>query len=668
MSSLLDKLKSLRNCLFIQSLPATSGMLIAICNLTFLYPTDAWADALSDSIAAASYEPIDSIEIERRRQVANVALQAVGRELLSYQTGEAWRRYLLLEPLIDAIGQAEMTDGALSAVTTTIYRLAGLHDGLDRRSFIDLRSRLVSLRSGMRIVAEYEATQQRFEEFASDLAMFPDDPEVLKQRPESMQEKFAKRTHRLSELVAPKSSTASIGHIAGSLQASSSRADAAALREMAEIVTWLRFREQIPALLDRVEHLYGGDNLWLQVPATTLGSLTSRPVYEVEPIRETQGKATITGQAVLTGTAMMLPVTGAYPGQCEVRFSGVVQSTMNGRQGPVSFVLSGNTQLNAGKGVVLQADRFWVLPAVANAQSDLRTQQVCSTLQGGIGKLVRRIAGKKIAEERPQGQRDLSDRSRDSFLEQFNEDVAKEIAEARVDFEKEVLRSLLRLNTEADSINFQTDPSSLNIALQFDSGIAVPRYQRPLSLTEADFRVALHESMLQAITTRIYSGRKLDNIRRELKVLGIKLSAEDEEEIPDGFGIHFADEQPIGIEFSDNQIFLTLRGKQWFVEETALVAMNVRFAYAIENQAGRFVAVRQSVVDITAPEGQLGGRFIQQKNVLKRRLLDELPAEFVVQPIPMNKLSDPIDRLGNLSLTQFVIAEGWLHTALAGDR
>ncbi|MEZ6090402.1 MAG: hypothetical protein R3C05_20745 [Pirellulaceae bacterium] len=634
------------------------GTTFVVCLLGLVCSPYADADDLSASIAAAHYRPIESAEVQRRWQAARDALQAVQWDLRIAQHGDTWRKYLFIESLDESLKEPEQQEKALAAVTATIYRLAGLHDGIEKPSFVALRSRLISLRSGLLNAMEVESARRQAEQHAQDLEMFPDDPELADERPESMQQKFARRTELLSTRIASLASSSAIG----------SPRDAASMREIAEATQWLRFREQIPELLARVEQRFGGHNLWLQVPAATLGTLTARPVYEVEPIRETQGKAQITGHAILTGTAMMHPVAGQYPGQCEIRFSGIVQSTMNGRQGPVSFVLSGNTQLQAGKSVVLQSDRFWVLPASANAQSDLRTRQVCSTIHGGIGKLVRKIAGKKIAEERPQGQRDLSNRSRDSFLEQFNEDVAKEIAEARVDFEQEVLRSLLRLNTQADSIDFQTDPHSLNVALQFRSGIAVPRYQQPLRVAEADFRVALHESMIQAVTDRIYSGRKIENIRRELKVVGIDLSAEDEQEIPENFGIHFADEQPIGVAFSDNQIAVTLRGQQWFVEDNALVAMNVRFAYAIERQADRFVAVRQPHVDISAPEGQRGGRFIQQKNILMRRLLDELPADFVIQPIPVEKLSDPVDRLGSLSVTQFVASEGWVHAALAGDR
>ncbi|QDV69192.1 hypothetical protein Poly24_29070 [Rosistilla carotiformis] len=625
---------------------------LPLIGLCWMLSQSVTADDLPDRIRNAAFQPIDDATLQQRRLAAADALR-VAESMLQYAgSGPAWQDYLLFDPLRDALINNQIDDDAIAAVTATMYRLAGLHDGIERPALTRLRSNLVDLRRGLVLARRQADAAEKLAQFQLDLEQFPDDPELLAERPMSLEQAFADRQAELAELVTQ-------------LHAATT---AAPYRRLAELTAWFQSHEQLPGELRRIADRFGRANTHVDIAAPALATITARQVTEIEPIRENKDKVQVTGQAVLTGVATMHPVSGHAPGQCEVRFQGNIQSTMNGRQGPVSFTLRGDTVLTAQKTVIFAEHQFVTLKGTAQANSDLRTEQVCSKFRGGIGKLVRRIAGNEIAKEQPQARHDLSRRSSDSFLKRFDEDIVQEIAEARSDFELEVQRSLLRLNVQPKTIDFLTDPSKLTLALRFDSGLSQPAYAAVPQTATGDIVVTLHESTVGSVCQRIYAGRKIDNIRRELKVLGIKLSEEEEKQIPEGMGIHFAEDRPIEVEFEGNKISMILRGQTWFLDKTPLVAMNVRFGYTLEPRDGMFVAVRGEDVQVTAPEGMRGGRFIQQMNVLKRRLLQELPQEFKFEPIPVSKLPDPVNRLGTLNVVKVQTAGGWLNAGLQGDR
>ncbi|QDS89227.1 hypothetical protein EC9_34240 [Rosistilla ulvae] len=610
------------------------------------------ADDLIDRIRQSTFQPITDATLQQRRSEAVDALREADAMLQYAGSGPAWRDYLLFDPLGEALASDQVDDDAIEAVTASMYRLAGLHDGIERPSLTRLRKHLVDLRSGLVLARRQSISAEKIAQFEIDLEQFPDDPELLADRPTTLAQDFEKRRDEFADLLALQDHART----------------SAEIRRMAQLTEWFRSREQLAAELARVADRFGRANTNVDVSAAALATLTARQVTEVQPIRENKDKVQVTGQAVLTGVATMHPVSGTSPGQCEVRFQGTVQSTMNGRQGPVSFTLRGDTVLTAQKTVIFSEDQFLTLKGTAQANSNLRTEQVCSKFRGGIGKLVRRIAGNEIAKEQPQARHDLSNRTSDSFLKRFDEDIVEEIAEARRDFDIEVQRSLLRLNVQPQTFDFLTDPSKLTVALRFDAGLSQPAYTALPKQAAGDIGVMLHESTVGSVCQRIYAGRKIDSIRREFQVLGIKLSEKDQEQIPEGMGIHFADERPIEVEFEGNKISIVLRGQTWFLENVPLVAMNVRFGYTVEQRDGMYVAVRGDDVQVTAPEGMRGGRFIQQMNVLKRRLLDELPADFKFEPIPVAKLPDPVNRLGTLNIAEVQTNGGWLNAGLQGDR
>ena len=612
----------------------------------------ATADDLTDRIRQATFQPISDATLQQRRDAASDALGQAESMLQHAGSGPSWRDYLLFDPLHDALASDAVDEDAIQAVTATMYRLAGLHDGIERPQLTRLRTQLVDLRRGLILARRQLDSAEKLAQHQLDLEQFPDDPELLGERPTTLQQVFDERRSEFAELL-------------DKMKSAGTPAD---MRRVAELTAWFQSHEQLTDVLPRIADRFGRANTQVDVSAPALSTITMRHVTEVEPIRENKDKVQVTGQAVLTGVATMHPISGQSPGECEVRFQGTVQSTMNGRQGPVSFTLSGDTVLTAQKRVIFAEDHFLTLAGTVQANSNLRTDQVCSKFRGGIGKLVRKIASKEIAKEQPQARNDLSRRSSDSFLKRFDEDIVEEIAEARRDFDLEVQRSLLRLNLQPRTLDFLTDPSKLTVAMRFDAGLAQPAHSVLPQLATGDIGVTMHESTLGSICERIYAGRKIDDIRREFQVLGIKLSEKDKEQIPEGMGIHFADDRPIEVEFEANKISIVLRGQTWFLDKTPLVAMNVRFGYTLEQRNGMYVAVRSDDVQVTAPEGMRGGRFIQQMNVLQRRLLAELPAEFKFEPIPATKLPDPVKRLGTLTVSKVQTAGGWLNAGLQGDR
>lgn len=573
----------------------------------------------ADASAAAWSTPTDS-QLQSARRETLAALSDLEDFLSSNDAVlRSWQRYLRLAELRSALeaGVASPTMDT-APVEESLRQIAGTADGLELAPFRELRSALV---------------KQRRQERA-------------KLQAEQLAAEFPQRLASAGATITSETSMDRVDEIQTSIQ-------------------WLVDHGQAPDLAEQAKKRASHPNLYVDVPADTLGKLTLDQVHEVESVRKTEGKATIRGRAVVTGEARLKPVDKGL----RVVFEGHVSSFLAGSQGPANFQLGGSTELFANKPVWLYREQFYVGETTTNAWSAMRTICVGSKFKRLLGKLVRRVASKQIAERRSQDSRELSDEVAQSFKEKFDEDVRSQLREGHQDLQKDVLKPLLRLDADPQRFEFRTNPQLLQLALQVETpfGLAAPLPQPPpLKDRQNTLAVRIHQSFIDRLAHQSVRGDMLDidELLAELSgddaPTGEQAASEedkgDEDEV--GLKIELVRDDPLRVRFVDNQFHILIRGNSYEVESSILTAMDLEIRYDIRLEDGQWFLTNPRFT-IDRPRGVKRGslRFFAQRNVLKRQLERELPKH---EPLEAFDLPEPANVLGKLEVKSLKTDNGWL--------
>ncbi len=434
-------------------------------------------------------------------------------------------------------------------------------------------------------------------------------------------------------------------------------------RELFEQVVWMETNLQQSAELARLRSRTQS-NARIQIDRNALQLITSKPVQETKPIDKFEDGRHIRGQAVITGNVHLEPVAGS-DGVCVALFDGSVATTLRGSQGPVSFGLQGATKLQASQQIFFRQEGFTVGSPVGHASTAVCTECVGTKFGGALGKIVRRVASKKIAEEHPEAAARISRESKDDFLEEFQEQLGAEIVEAWGDYSEDMLTPLTRLDAKPRSVGFRATTDGFGVELHVDGGLGLGAASSPqIALTKHDLAANLHESFANCFLQELLSGRAVNDFQLEAKRMGFNLTEEQLASMPKNIKVTFAADRPAYVEFDGDGIDIWLRGAEYEIEGNVLVGMRVHLRYQVVRRSEGWYLLLQSDPEVL-PLDKPSLRFIAQREVLLDRLKRELPTEV---PISSFRLSSPMDRLGKLNLVSFQLKDGWLMAQLLGDR
>ena len=532
---------------------------------------------------------------------------------------EDWKSYLQIDELHSALESPldSNLESIFQAIEFTRKRLIGLHPGLEVQELMDLRNSLNTLSKTLEV-------ELRGTEFRDSLS--------------ESRDRLLELTNRDREI------------------------NSATYRQLAADAAWLEQYGQAPELVSRLKSEFNNPNVILSISSHALELITERDVYENEPIDKTQDGRKITGQAIATGRAFLQPVFGNGAGLGQVVFQGNIESTLNTGQGPASVKLVGNTSLTAVRPVHFSAASFDLDETIPSSCTSLRTAAICTKRNGVGSRLIKRIANRVVEKERPEATSDLNMEVVETFTQQFDEEISAEIRAAETDFQKEVFAPLQRLDLNPSNIQFVSSDSDLKIAYRLDGGYGLAAPTPPRYVPSDSIGVLVHESAINRIADRLLAGESFDELAKVLDEFGIKLPEEELDKLPTDLGVDFAERQPITAKFENNMLEITISGDRFRVGKALLVAMNAVIRYEVVQANGETKLVLAGEPEVLPPKNGKSGRFILQRNILKRRLSKELPAEYVVEPF---KLPEPGDRLGELQIQNFKTDDGWLQLSFS---
>ncbi|WP_372894927.1 hypothetical protein [Stieleria sp.] len=486
------------------------------------------AQSLSEQIAEAARQSADRLDPSRIASPDSsaaefqAAIDQLRAHLAKTATGanaQAWIDYLEIEPALQAL-QSEASDVEMAGKAIRISQKAtGIHPGLEVPAVRRLRS-----------------TAQRF----SDALRF--------RRKERTTALLAQLLSRTADQWTEISGNPSPDQIA-------------TLRLLLEL---LERTDQSVALVDRTQNLFSSTNLHLTIDESLIQRAANRRVDQSSAVRECILGTRIVGNAFLTGdvTTSLLPSVGSI--RLQIALNGTVTTANRGYNGPVRLRTSGYGQVYASRLLQIRESGIQFEPVVVSGSINNRITSIEHPLR-----LVRRIAQKKAAQQKPLADRIAHRKFISRMTEEFTKETDSAIPQPTRNLAAEMEAYLQRLDLAEPTRTIGSTEHSIYLfaTIRKNNQLAAPT--PPPAITETnDATVQIHESLIDNTVGALLAGRTMT--RSELQQLAsktkrgaeIQAAAEDEEEEPE-FEIDFHDSRPIIFEARDGKLRIGIQGTRF---------------------------------------------------------------------------------------------------------
>jgi hypothetical protein len=574
------------------------------------------ADDLPQAAVAARQRFITSDwrDVSRAQRTAQTAGGRLNRFLSTGGVrGAAWKRFLRWDELQSTLGSGVETDYAL--LDDIRGRLRSGQEGLELRPFADLADALQLYVETSRLARD-PAARSMFEAALQTVEL------------------------ELSQPVR---------------QWSGEQAEAvgAALGQIESL-------GQVPDLVHAIRRHYSHPNLLVQISDELLAAGIGRPVRDVSPVREVILGTNIRGTGHTFGALNVRLAPSADRAVIETVFTGTTFSKTVGVNGPATIYADGNTQFQAVKRLFLDAEGFKTTPAVATAQTRSRIRGLA--VRGGH--LIRKIADRRVQQNKPESERIGSRRAERRLSLRLDQEANARLAESHGDFVGRFRAPLIRRGQFPDLFQFSTTADFLRLTALNASHHQLGAPTRPPELDGGHtLAVRLHESTVNNLAAinlpgRTFTGDQLRDLAIDL--LG-KVPERMEDDDPRPWSITFAQQRPITLVVDDQRATLVIRGSEYTSNEEPYSALNITVHYTFEPTGNGLRAVRQGEIEIYPPgykPGQrLSNRLIAIRRVIRRKLERVFEPEIVREGLV---LPGDWEKVGKLPLTRFVVDDGWL--------
>lgn len=308
----------------------------------------------------------------------------------------------------------------------------------------------------------------------------------------------------------------------------------------------------LPALRETFDR----PNLLFWVGEPLVGKAVNRPVDRRQPVRDCILGTRLVGQARLVGDVTADVVPCGEAALVRVSMSGRMRSENTGYNGPVRLKSVGSGDIHVGRQLWFDATGLRMGAVEADVSLQTRIQAICHPLR-----LVRRIARKRAARQKPLADRIATAKLRRRVSAQFREDTGRVVAlgsgsptdRARAWLQRlDVVEPVGKWRSTHEAVYVRAAVARRN---QLGAVVAAPQLAETFQ-----FAVQIHESAIDNALAKLLGGRtvgqseirRLLSLRREAR--GESGSGETRDETggngSQADGDPFEDEPPFEIDFS----------------------------------------------------------------------------------------------------------------------
>lgn len=498
--------------------------------ICFAQLTDDDRSRLASQIAS----DIDSLNVAtlpKLDQARSNALEAIGsveRYITAHATDEnrqAWLQFLDWDRLRESLSAEDASVGTIARETIDLrFRLIGTSVGLELPAFADLRDSLESV-------------------IAAILFRDPDKAIALLSR---QLQTLSDRTAKLNE--APTSN------------------DVATISTLLSVIA---SSGQATGTLETFRSTFSRPNIAVRIRESLVRQVVRRDVNQVTPVSECILGTRIVGSANLTGIVDASLVPSTHSAKLLITLNGNVVSNNTGYNGPVRL-------RTAGFGEVFLSR----LTDISDSGITMDTVDVEASLHNEVRRiehnlaLVRKIARRRVAKDKPKADRIALGRFRNRLSQQFTEQTDQG-GSFKLRLLDKVRPMLKRLSLQEPTHRWSSTEDVLTIDTTFRLPDQITTVVPRPEIDEADYEVAMqiHESVINNAFSPILSGRTMNEseIDRLMESAGRPRAEEKnatQDEAPPAnddppFEIDFARLQPVVFAARGQTIRVGVRGERF---------------------------------------------------------------------------------------------------------
>jgi len=540
--------------------------------------------ALSIALAYCSQVCADPAEVRQ-------ALVEVDAWLLRSPHAASWHTFLGTDPLRQQLARAQRPDP--EALARTLRKLTGDLDTLRAPPVLRLRIALeqwlitATLPDGKHLRVVAESIKQRCP---------PDSESAGGDR--SSSSRMATRDQLESQL----------DSLIPQLREYAKRPSPVLARQAGETLDRLAATGQADSLVTAVRRFYRYPNLWVAVSEDLLSRRVERPIDRPTTVQQTILGTRITGTGYVIGRSDLALVHGNQKAELKTIVTGTAYTNTVGRNGPAIIYSRSTTTFRSEKRTLLGENGFETLPAVTQARTSTRITGIDSTLPRLRGRIVERIASRRVAESKP-----LAEAIAARFAEaRVNAAVNREAEKMLARLDRMAVTPLLAIGgagtTTHEDLCFRSVPGYLLIGRRGPLGSpSLPAMDLAGTRASLFFPAGMLSTLAadtlgQTTVGQTRLGKALN------RALGLAIFATGTEGEEDAWSMTFARERPLVIEPLPNGMALTLRGSGFSSSGRTYQGVDVTANYRwVQTPRGyRFVRDEPLSFQTAALEGKEG--------------------------------------------------------------
>lgn len=430
--------------------------------------------------------------------------------------------------------------------------------------------------------------------------------------------------------------------------------------DLARITNYLYESGQSPGAVQEIKRKFNVPNIRVYADERFLNRLVARSVAEPNPVNECLLGTRIIGRACLSGN-VSVDLHPMFDGvTLDLNMSAMMTSHNSGYNRGVVLRSTGTSPVFASKRVFVTPTGLSSSPATVATNLTTRIHAIEHRLR-----LVRRIARKKAAEQKPLADQIAQGRLRNRIQSGYEQQVNDQLAQANGRLKKlnndrpelkrlDIPQPKLAVFSTSDSVN-----ANVVQAASYQLSASRPcSIQRPVS---SGVVVELHQSVAVNTLETLLGGRTIHN--HDLDDLAMQFLGEVPEEIQqethgDPWEVTMAAFNPVQMEFDNNQIKLTLRISHMEGKERSLGSGAIITAIFEPSYADNILTLRrQGELDIEVPNVRSSIQATNFRSILKAKFDPIFEQEIVTERLDIRKW---MPNAPQLDLNWFQLKDGWL--------
>lgn len=436
-------------------------------------------------------------------------------------------------------------------------------------------------------------------------------------------------------------------------------------REISAVADNLIFSNQAPELLAAFRAAYSMPNVRLSVGEAFVNRAIGRPVNQPNPVNECVLGTRVLGNSIINGSVFADLVPQHNGVGLQLTLSGSFASDNIGYNRGVKVYTTGTSPVYASKRITITPEGTFTEPAVASTNLQTSINGIDHRLR-----IVRRIASRKAAEQKPEANAIGQYRLQSRLARQYNDQIEQQLAQGGGNLNalnalNQERVELTRLGVPKPTWSLRTDTTQILADIKEAAGSQLAAPNVLPATGSQDIVAQIHQSLPMNLAESVLGGRTLhswemdDFVRQYTSDVPAELIQESEGE---PWSLTFAAQRPVEVEFQDGLLKATLRITRMANQDQALTqpAM-VKAVYKPVLSGGYLVMERQGDVELEFVKSPTGFRAVTLRSFFKGKF-DKLFRE-KSQP---QRVTFPtrIPNVSQLAVSNVTFNKGWVQFTL----